>query len=1099
MSDVKILLVEDESIEALDIKHTLESFGYEVPYVASTGKEAVDKALEIMPDLILMDVILKGNQDGIDAAYQIKNLNIPLIYLTAHSEESTIERAKLTEPYGYIIKPYDSNELKYAIELAIYKSTQEKKLKDSEERYRMLFENSQVSTAITAMDGKVLAANEKFFQMVGYLPEEVHQIDLRTMYRDVNQRNAIIEILKKKGKVRQYEVDLLRKDGSYYTNSINVDVISYQDEDAMLVTAIEITERKKAEMELIKSEKRYRDLYSTMGEGMAIHEIIYDNKGTSVDYKILDVNPSYEKILGIQKDDVLGKKASEIYEVGKAPYLDIYSSVVETGKPAQFETYFEPIDKYFHISIFSPSKGTFVTVFEDITERQKLESELKESEGRFRSLFNYMVDGVAVYSAIDEGKDFIFKDYNKAAERIDGVRKEDVIGKRVTDVFPGVKDFGLFKVFQRVYRTGKAEHHPVSKYEDDRVSTWRDNFIYKLPSGEIVAVYEDVTERVQAEEEVKNINRILQEREEQLRLFIEYAPASIAMFDTQMNYISASNRWITDYHLEGLELVGRSHYEVFPEITDELKEVHKRALEGATQSANEDKFVREDGTVQWLKWEVIPWYSASGSIGGIIIFSEDITDLKLANESLKQSEAKYRYVIETAEEGIVLFDKKGMIIEANPKASEFAGINEVLVGKNLVQLVPNIKINLKEALGAFKDILSNKPMSKAEWEFKNKIGETKFVKANYNVIKKDGKTDGIALVLEDITDLKLREKALKENEQFLENIIENIPDMIFVKDADDLKFERVNKAAEQIWGYDRDELIGNTDYDFFTKDEADFYTRNDREVLDKKEPRDILEETIHTRLMGERILHTKKIPLLDDKGRSNYLLGISEDITQRKKAEIELKNSLIEKEALLREIHHRVKNNMQIISSLLNLQIDQVKEEESKDVLKDSQSRVKSMAMIHEKLYMSRDLSHINFKEYTEKLVSDIFYTYEVQIGTIKPILKVENIEINMETAIPLGLIINELVTNSLKFAFPEKVEGSVTVELKIKDGEHTLSVADDGVGIPENIDFKKTESLGLQLVNSLVNQIDGVITLDRSNGTEFKILFKELDYTKRV
>jgi CheY-like chemotaxis protein len=127
MADTKILLVEDESIEAMDIKRTLESLGYEVPYVAASGEEAIEKATEIVPDLILMDIVLKGEIDGIGAVSKIRDLNIPVIYLTAHSEDSTIERAKLTEPAGYIIKPYDGTELKYAVELAIYKNQMEKK------------------------------------------------------------------------------------------------------------------------------------------------------------------------------------------------------------------------------------------------------------------------------------------------------------------------------------------------------------------------------------------------------------------------------------------------------------------------------------------------------------------------------------------------------------------------------------------------------------------------------------------------------------------------------------------------------------------------------------------------------------------------------------------------------------------------------------------------------------------------------------------------------------------------------------------------------------------------------------------------------------
>ncbi len=136
----KILLVEDDAIEAMDIKRTLESFGYKVPFTASRGEEAVEKARKELPDLILMDIILKGEMNGIETANKIKELEIPIIYLTAHSEDSTVQKAKFTEPYGYIIKPYDSSELKYAIELALYKSKMEKRLKESEMRYRFIVE-----------------------------------------------------------------------------------------------------------------------------------------------------------------------------------------------------------------------------------------------------------------------------------------------------------------------------------------------------------------------------------------------------------------------------------------------------------------------------------------------------------------------------------------------------------------------------------------------------------------------------------------------------------------------------------------------------------------------------------------------------------------------------------------------------------------------------------------------------------------------------------------------------------------------------------------------------------------------------------------------
>lgn len=160
MDNVRILLVEDNAIEAMDIKRTLGSFGYQVPYVANSGVEAISKAINITPNLVLMDIVLKGDYDGIDVASKIKKLNIPVIYLTAHSKASIIERAKYTEPYGYIIKPYDANELKYTIELALYKNKIEKELKESEKSYSDLVNNSMIAIYKTNLKGNIIFAND---------------------------------------------------------------------------------------------------------------------------------------------------------------------------------------------------------------------------------------------------------------------------------------------------------------------------------------------------------------------------------------------------------------------------------------------------------------------------------------------------------------------------------------------------------------------------------------------------------------------------------------------------------------------------------------------------------------------------------------------------------------------------------------------------------------------------------------------------------------------------------------------------------------------------------------------------------------------------
>ena len=190
---------------------------------------------------------------------------------------------------------------------------------------------------------------------------------------------------------------------------------------------------------------------------------------------------------------------------------------------------------------------------------------------------------------------------------------------------------------------------------------------------------------------------------------------------------------------------------------------------------------------------------------------------------------------------------------------------------------------------------------------------------------------------------------------------------------------------------------------------------------------------------------------------------------------------------------------MQIISSLLNLQTNYIDDEIALDVLKESQNRVKTMGMIHEKLYQSNDFINIKFDDYILRLVTDLFYSYNIQKDHIKPVIEVDDVILNIETGVPCGLIISELVSNSLKYAFPKGKTGKLKVSLKKYSNKYELTVNDNGIGFPEDLDFKNTDSLGLQLVNNLVDQIDGEITLDTSRGTKFKIIFKELVYKKRL
>ncbi len=219
--------------------------------------------------------------------------------------------------------------------------------------------------------------------------------------------------------------------------------------------------------------------------------------------------------------------------------------------------------------------------------------------------------------------------------------------------------------------------------------------------------------------------------------------------------------------------------------------------------------------------------------------------------------------------------------------------------------------------------------------------------------------------------------------------------------------------------------------------------------------------------------------------------ALQTEIAERKQAEEQIKASLKEKEVLLKEIHHRVKNNLQIISSLLKLQARSIKDIQTLEIFNESQSRIRTMALIHESLYQSNDLSKINFAEYLRKLAANLFRSYEITSSGIKQIINVDNVFLEIDVAVPCGLIINELVSNSLKYAFPSGNEGEVKIELCSEQNRHfTLIVSDNGIGLPKNLDLQETRTLGLQLVNNLVDQLEGSVEVDVNGGTEFKIQF---------
>jgi len=214
------------------------------------------------------------------------------------------------------------------------------------------------------------------------------------------------------------------------------------------------------------------------------------------------------------------------------------------------------------------------------------------------------------------------------------------------------------------------------------------------------------------------------------------------------------------------------------------------------------------------------------------------------------------------------------------------------------------------------------------------------------------------------------------------------------------------------------------------------------------------------------------------------------ELLERERIEAQIKASLQEKEVLLKEIHHRVKNNLQVISSLLDLQASHIHDERAIEMFRDSQNRVSSMGLIHERLYQAEDLARIDFADYIRDLANNLFYSYSVDAALVTLATHVDDVVLDVDRGIPCGLIINELVSNSLKYAFPNGKKGEIHINLHHQNDRLFLVVRDNGVGIPDGIDLQHTPSLGLKLVNTLVRQLKGELLVMRQGGTEFRISF---------
>ncbi len=453
----------------------------------------------------------------------------------------------------------------------------------------------------------------------------------------------------------------------------------------------------------------------------------------------------------------------------------------------------------------------------------------------------------------------------------------------------------------------------------------------------------------------------------------------------------------------------------------------------------------------------------------------------------RRGEERFRLAVEASPNGIVMANREGRIVLINSQAEKMFGYaHSELVGQSIEALVPaRFRGGHPGHRAEFFSTPASRPMGAGRDLFALRKDGTEFpVEIGLNPIE----TEEGVMALSTIVDITERQQA-EQARRRLAAIVESSMDAIVSKDLNG-KITSWNQSAERLFGYTAGEIVGQPITVLIPPEQKEEETK----ILQRVRAGERIQsyETLRRRKDGSLVNVSLTVsPIKDDRGAIVGASKIARDITERKLAEERIRASLREKDVMLQEIHHRVKNNLQVVSSLLNLQSMNMKNPEALTALAESRSRVQTMALVHEKLYQSRNLSELDFAEFARSLTANLLRAFGFRPDAVGLRVEMEHVLLDINRAIPCALILNELVSNAFKYAFPAGRRGEVWVRLeRTPKDELRLVVGDNGVGLPKGFDPAQAQSLGLQLVQTLVRQLSGAINVNSTNGTEYAITF---------
>jgi len=780
----------------------------------------------------------------------------------------------------------------------------------------------------------------------------------------------------------------------------------------------------------------------------------------------------------------------------------------------------------------------------NISQRKKSEQQLEENRNWLYTTLTSIGDAVIV---TDKTGDITF--LNPVAESLTGFSYGEAEGMYIEQVFNVVNEDTRNKVENpvlKVFKTGNivalANHSVLITKNlkeipiDDSAAPIKNN------EGSIIGVvlvFRDVSMRRKAEKELHNSRKFIQK-------IADSIPNILYVYELSGPRMTYANYKIADllgYSSDDVKKMGEEFFikYIHPDDFSRLTRLYQKYAFAKDNEVLDYEFRVKNSAGEWLwfhSYDVVFSRNSEGAAIEMLGTALDVTEQKMLEVELKkysghleelvqmrtrelqvtnnrlkeeiatrvnaqkdiaEAEEKFRSVVENSLVGIYIL-QESKIVYINPKMQEIFDlpVNFIASDTNILDFVMNEDKSIVEK-NFWK--AQDKEGESIQYVFRNQTNksEIKYIEVKSGSKMEYNGKEAIIGTLQDVTDRVRAEQALMRQEEYLRTIIDINPSLIFAKDWDG-RFTLVNKEVANIYNTTVDELIGKTDADFNTNmEEVKRFLSDDRQVISSQISKQVGEETVTNPATNEtRWFQTIKVPFKSVDG-SNQVLGVSTDITARKLSDELTKKSLREKEMLLKEIHHRVKNNLQIIVSLLKLQSKYIHDKRDFDIFQKSRARVETMSLIHEKLYKSADISSIDLGVYTTDLANHLLKAYNVNHEHIELVINSDEVNLGIDSAIPCGLIINELIINILKYAFPEHEQGRIEITIK-KAGEYiNLIVKDNGIGLPENFDSKNSESLGLQLVHTLIKQLDGTLIVSSDNGAKFSFVFKEIKYKDRI